>query len=62
MRTANPFTEALMKKQLSSMVEKMVEYYRINYGTDNKQIIRILLDLVQNIYDLVDEIEMEDCE
>lgn len=51
-----------MKKQLSSMVEKMVEYYRINYGTDNKQIIRILLDLVQNIYDLVDEIEMEDCE
>lgn len=62
MKTTNPFTEALMKKQLSSMVEKMVEYYRINYGTDNKQIIRILLDLVQNIYDLVDEIEMEDCE
>ena len=62
MRTTNPFTEALMKKQLSSMVEKMVEYYRVNYGTDNKQIIRILLDLVQNIYDLVDEIEMEDCE
>lgn len=62
MRTTNPFTEALMKKQLSSMVEKMVEYYRVNYGTDNKQIIRILLNLVQNIYDLVDEIEMEDCE
>lgn len=62
MRTTNPFTEALMKKQLSSMVEKMVEYYRINYGTDNKQIIRILLGLVQDIYDLVDEIEMEDCE
>lgn len=62
MKTTNPFTETLMKKQLSSMVEKMVEYYRINYGTNNKQIIRILLDLVQNIYDLVDEIEMEDCE
>lgn len=62
MRTTNPFIEALMKKQLSSMVEKMVEYYRINYGTDNRQLIRILLDLVQNIYNLIDEIEMEDCE
>lgn len=62
MRTTNPFTEALMKKQLSSMVEKMVEYYQTKYGTDNKQIIRILLGLVQDIYDLVDEIEMEDCE
>lgn len=58
----NAFTETLMKKQLSSMIEKMVKYYRINYGTDNKQIIRILLDLVQNIYNLIDEIEMEDCE
>ena len=58
----NAFTETLIKKQLSSMVEKMVKYYRINYGTDNKQIIRILLDLVQDIYNLVDEIEMEDCE
>lgn len=62
MRTTNPLTEALMKKQLSSMVEKMVEYYQTKYGTDNKQIIRILLGLVQDIYDLVDEIEMEDCE
>ena len=58
----NPFTETLMKKQLSSMVEKMVKYYRINFGTDNRQIIRVLLDLVQNIYNLIDEIEMEDCE
>lgn len=40
----------------------MVEYYRINYGTDNRQLIRILLDLVQNIYNLIDEIDMEDCE
>lgn len=62
MKTTNAFTETLIKKQLSSMVEKMVKYYRINYGTDNKQIIRILLDLVQNIYNLIDEIEMEDCE
>lgn len=62
MNMTETFTEMTMKKQLSSMVEKMVEYYRINYGTDNKQIIRILLDLVQNIYDLVDEIEMKDCE
>ena len=62
MKTTNAFTETLMKKQLSSMIEKMVKYYRINYGTDNKQIIRILLDLVQNIYNLIDEIEMEDCE
>lgn len=58
----NAFTETLMEKQLSSMIEKMVKHYRINYGTDNKQIIRILLDLVQDIYNLVDEIEMEDCE
>lgn len=62
MKTTTAFTEALMKKQLSSMVEKKVEYYRINYETDNRQIIRILLGLVQDIYDLVDEIEMEDCE
>lgn len=62
MRMTNPFTETLMKKQLSSMVEKMVKYYRINFGTDNRQIIRVLLDLVQNIYNLIDEIEMEDCE
>jgi len=62
MKTTNAFTETLMKKQLSSMIEKMVEYYRINYGTDNRQLIRILLDLVQNIYNLIDEIEMEDCE
>lgn len=62
MKTTNPITEALMKKQLTSMVEKMVEYYQTKYGTDNKQIIRILLSLVQNIYDLVDEIEMKDCE
>ena len=62
MKTTNAFTETLMKKQLSSMIEKMVEYYRINYGTNNRQLIRILLDLVQNIYNLIDEIEMEDCE
>lgn len=62
MKKTDAFKETLMKKQLSSMVEKMVEYYRINYGTDNRQIIRILLDLIQNIYNLIDEIEMEDCE
>jgi hypothetical protein len=62
MKSTDTFKETLMKKQLSSMVEKMVEYYRINYGTDNRQLIRILLDLVQNIYNLIDEIDMEDCE
>lgn len=62
MKTTETFTEVTMKKQLSSMIEKMIKYYRINYGIDNKQIVRILLDLVQNVYDLADEIEMEDCE
>ena len=58
----NAFTETLMEKQLSSMIEKMVEYYQVNYGTDNKQIIRMLLNLVQDIYNLIDEFEMKDCE
>lgn len=58
----NAFTKTLMEKQLSSMIEKMVEYYQVNYGADNKQIIRMLLDLVQDIYNLIDEFEMKDCE